>query len=180
MPEEPGSFGNPIRESVRVLGLYIKGQILITGIVTMLYAVGFAIAKVPLWPIVAIFGGLCNVIPKFGSLIALGLAFFASWIGGSDLSHMLTALAAWVVVQGLEGFVLTPRILGTPLGLRPLYVFLALLFGSLLFGPIGLLVAVPALAVANVFWKYYRGQETKKDQGEGKRQKAKVKRQKGG
>jgi predicted PurR-regulated permease PerM len=157
MPEEPESVGNPIRESVRVLGLYIKGQILITGIVTVLYAVGFAIAKVPFWPIVAIFGGLCHVIPKFGSLIALGLAIFASWIGGSDLSHMLMALAAWVVVQGIEGFVLTPRILGGPLGLRPLYVFLALLFGSLLFGPIGLLVAVPALAVGNVFWRYYRG-----------------------
>jgi len=157
MPEERESAGNPIRESVRVLGLYIKGQILITGIVTVLYAVGFAIAKVPFWPIVAIFGGLCNVIPKFGSLIALGLAIFAGWIGGSDLSHMLMVLAAWVVVQGLEGFVLTPRILGTPLGLRPLAVFLALILGSLLFGPIGLLVAVPLLAVGNVFWRYYRG-----------------------
>jgi len=156
MAEEPRRIANPVRESVRVVGLYIKGQILIAGIVTILYAFGFAIAKAPFWPILAICGGLLNVIPKFGSLIALGLAIAASWLGGADLTHVLMVLAVWVVVQGLEGFILTPRILGEPLGLRPLYVFFALLFGSLLFGPIGLLVAVPLLAVGNVFWKYYR------------------------
>jgi predicted PurR-regulated permease PerM len=46
--------------------------------------------------------------------------------------------------------------MGRPLGLRPLLVFVALLAGSFLFGPIGFLLAVPILAVGNVFWRYFR------------------------
>ena len=56
MAKEPRRIANPVRESVRVVGLYMKGQILIAGIVTILYAVGFAIAKAPFWPILAICG----------------------------------------------------------------------------------------------------------------------------
>jgi predicted PurR-regulated permease PerM len=61
-----------------------------------------------------------------------------------------------VIIQGIEGFYLTPKLLGRPLGLRPLLVFVALLVGSFFFGPIGFLLAVPALAVAGVFWRYFR------------------------
>jgi predicted PurR-regulated permease PerM len=156
LPEKPTPIDNPFRESARVLGLYIKGQILIAIIVTLLYAIGFAIAHVPVWPVVAILAGICNLIPRIGSLIALAIAALASWIGDSNLTNLLIVLAVWVVVQGLEGFILTPRILGNPLGLRPLVVIFALIAGSLLFGPIGLLVSVPLLAVINVFWRYFQ------------------------
>jgi predicted PurR-regulated permease PerM len=61
-----------------------------------------------------------------------------------------------VVVQGIEGFVLTPRILGDRLGLSPFVVFLVLIAGGFFFGPLGLVVAVPLAAVVNVFWRFWR------------------------
>ena len=149
-------FGNPVRESVYVLGRYVRAQILIAAILTVLYAIAFAIARVPLWWAIALLGGLTSFIPRVGSLFPL--AFAAAAIGWVDwnLTHFLVAFGSWVVIQALEGFFITPRLLSKPLGLRPLPVFVALIAGSILFGPLGLLLAVPLLAVAAVFYRHFR------------------------
>jgi predicted PurR-regulated permease PerM len=57
----------------------------------------------------------------------------------------------YVLVQVLEGFVLTPRIVGSSVGLHPAVVIVALLMGADLLGFVGMLVAVPAAAVVKVF-----------------------------
>ena len=150
---------NPVRESIYVLGRYVRAQIAIAAILTVLYAIAFAAARVPLWPVIAVVGGLASFIPRFGSLVPLALASFAiAWVNWS-LTHFLIAFAAWVVIQALEGFLITPRLLSKPLGLKPMPVFLALLAGSFFFGPIGLFLAVPLLAVAAVFYRYFRNRE---------------------
>jgi predicted PurR-regulated permease PerM len=65
--------------------------------------------------------------------------------------HLLAVLGWYAVVQNLEGFVLTPRIVGGSVGLHPGAVIVALLIGGDLFGFLGLLIAVPAAAVVKVF-----------------------------
>jgi predicted PurR-regulated permease PerM len=144
---------NPFKESVRVLGIYARAQVVIIGVVTLMYAAGFALAHMPFWYLVAPLAGLCYAIPHIGSLIGLAIAAVAGFFGDANL---LIVFAAWVVVQGVEGFYLTPRLLGRPLGLRPLLVFVTLIGGSFFFGPIGFLLAVPILAVGSVFWRYFR------------------------
>ncbi len=147
---------NPFRESAYVVGRYVRAQFIIAGILTILYAIAFGFARVPLWPAIALLGGLANFIPRVGSLIPLGLAAMTiAWVDW-NLEHFLIAFAVWVVIQALEGFFITPRFLSKPLGLRPLPVFIALLAGSFLFGPLGLLLAVPVLAIAAVFYRYFR------------------------
>lgn len=156
LPPAPRRIEDPVRESFRVLGLYIRAQFLIAGILAILYGIGFALAHVPLWPVIAIIGGLSNLIPRVGSLIPLALVVIADLIGDRNWTHFAIAFIAWVIIQALEGFFITPRLLSKPLGLKPLPVFLALLAGGLFFGPIGVLVAVPVLAIALVFWRYWR------------------------
>lgn len=156
MNRELRPINNPFAESARVLGLYIKGQIIVVSVVTALYALGFAVAHVPVWYLVAVLAGACNVIPRIGSLMGLAIAALFAYLPGLDFKRLVIVFAIWVVVQAFEGFYLTPKVLGRPLGLRPLLVFFALLAGSFFFGPIGFLLAVPALAVGNVFWRYFR------------------------
>ena len=79
------------------------------------------------------------------------MVLLMSWIGGRSALEMCEVLGVWLLVQGIEGFYLTPKLLGKPLGLTPIAVFLAMALGSLVFGPIGLLLAVPALAVGLVW-----------------------------
>jgi predicted PurR-regulated permease PerM len=151
--------GNPFRQSVRVLGLFIRSQLIIASIDTVLYAAGFAIAHVPWWPVFALIGGFCSFIPSIGSLIPLTLVGVTMLLGDGDWTNLAIAFGVWLVVQVLEGFVLQPVLLSRPLGLRALPVFLALLGGSFLFGPVGFILAVPVLAVANVFWRHFQDRD---------------------
>ena len=64
----------------------------------------------------------------------------------------LALVVGWyLVVQGLESFVLTPKIVGKSLGMHPVTVIVALMIGGDLLGFLGLLVAVPLAAVVQVF-----------------------------
>jgi predicted PurR-regulated permease PerM len=150
------SWREPVVESVRVLGVFVRARILIAVVQTILFAIGFAFARVPLWPLIAIVGGLSSFIPRVGVLVPLALVAIADLFGGVDLLHWTYAFGVWFVILLFDEFFLTPRLLSKPLGLRPVPVFLVLLAGSFFFGPIGFVLAVPVLAIAAVFWRYFR------------------------
>jgi predicted PurR-regulated permease PerM len=109
----------------------------------------------PAWFLVAPACGFLNVVPRFGALAALALGIAAAALGGLELARVAGVLGVCLAAFTIEGYWLTPRILGRRLGLRPLYVFLAVLVGGALFGFLGLLLAVPALAVAMAVYRFF-------------------------
>ena len=149
------SWREPVVQSVRVLGLFVRAKILIAIVQTILFAIGFGLAHVPLWPLIAIAGGLASFIPRVSVLVPLVLIAIADLLGGVDLLHWTYAFGVWFAILLFDEFFLTPRLLSKPLGLRPLPVFLVLIVGSFFFGPIGFVLAVPVLAIAAVFWRYF-------------------------
>ncbi len=154
MAQRP-SLRQPIRDSFRVLGLYVRGRILLCLILAALYALGFWAIHVPYWFVIGPLGGMASLIPSVGSLIPLGLAALAFVFVEASPGRYVMLLGVWILVLGIEAFVLVPRLIGRPLGLKEIPVLAALLLGSLVFGPIGLLLAVPALAVGMVFWRHF-------------------------
>jgi predicted PurR-regulated permease PerM len=146
--------GAVLLDILRTVGAYIRGQLLVALILSGLYAVGFGLAGVPAWPLVAPVCGLLNLLPVFGVPSAMLLALGLTLADTGDFVRVLMVAGIFVVVLTLEGYFLTPRIVGHRVGVRPLYVFLAGLLGGALFGFLGLLLAVPAVAVANVVWRH--------------------------
>ncbi|HCC58528.1 MAG TPA: hypothetical protein DEQ47_14975 [Solibacterales bacterium] len=152
MNRQPNNtFTELLYDSGRVLGLYARGQLEILAWTTALYLAGYALAQVPLWFGVAVISALLGLVPRVGAIVSLVLVLLMGWLGGMSLLGICEAFAVWVVVQGVEGFYLTPKLLGRPLGLTPMAVILSMLLGSLVFGPIGLLLAIPVLAVGLVW-----------------------------
>lgn len=138
------------------LGAWLKGQFIVACILSVLYAIGFAAVQLPFWYLVAPVCGFLNFIPYFGYLIGLGLTALVGLFANFSFERLIAVVLVYVAVGAVESWVLTPRILGRRLGLRPLYVFLAILVAGSGFGFIGLLLAVPVLAVATVVWRFYR------------------------
>jgi predicted PurR-regulated permease PerM len=143
-------------EVVRTLGSYIQGQLQVSAILACVYIVGFAIAGVPWWAFVGFIAGFLQLVPVFGSLCALLLGAFAVLLGEGGLNQYIGVLIVFVVAQALEGFYLTPRILGSRLGISRWLVFFGLIVGGLFFGPLGVLLAVPVIAVLLVIWRRRR------------------------
>jgi predicted PurR-regulated permease PerM len=142
-----------VHDSAKVLGLYAKGQAQIFAWTIVLYGIGFAFSHVPLWFAAALVAACLGLMPRVGSVLALGMVLFMSWVSGRTFIEICEVFGVWLIVQSIEGFYLTPKLLGKPLGLTPFAVLLVLTLGSLTFGPIGLLLAVPTLAVGLVWFR---------------------------
>ena len=149
-------FSRLFDETGRILQSYVLGQLMIAIIMGGLYGVGFALFQVPAWAGIAALSGFLNVIPYVGTGFGIVLATGFTFAAGADIWRILGVLAIFVIVQCIEGYYLTPRILGGRLSLHPMAVFLGLLIGGKLFGLLGVLLSVPVIAVTQVFLKFAR------------------------
>lgn len=147
-------FSRLFDESGRILESYVRGQLLIALTMAVLYAVGFWFLGVPAWAAVALIAGFLNVIPYIGSAIGIILAVMLTLATGGRVWEIAGVVGVFVAVQTIEGYILTPRILGGRLNLHPMAVFIGLLAGGKLFGVLGIILAIPAIAITKVFLKF--------------------------
>jgi predicted PurR-regulated permease PerM len=149
-------MGRLFDEVGRILQSYVLGQLMIAIIMGALYALGFAALGVPAWAGLAALSGLLNVVPYVGTALGLVLATGFTFAHGAETWRVVGVPGVFLIVQSIEGYFLTPRILGGRLSLHPMAVFLGLLIGGRLFGFLGFLLAVPVIAVCHVFVRFLR------------------------
>ena len=133
-----------------VLGQFFRGQFTVMLILGVLYAVGYGLVGVPLALPIGILAGVLAFIPYVGSITALGLASLMTVLDWQGWAHLTWVVGTHAVIQGLEGFVITPKIMGDTVGISAIAVLLALLIGAELLGFTGVLLAVPAAAVVKI------------------------------
>ncbi|HTU99565.1 MAG TPA: AI-2E family transporter, partial [Luteitalea sp.] len=155
-PRYQPTFSPLFDEIGRILEAYVTGQLLVALGMAVLYAIGFWLLDVPAWAGIAAISGLLNAVPYIGTAIGLVLALTFTMADGAGLLRLGGVAGVFVIVQNVEGFFLTPRILGGRLQLHPMAVFLGILIGGNLFGLLGILLAIPTIAVAKVLAKFAR------------------------
>ncbi len=136
-----------IAEIDSILSQFLRGQLTVMGALAIYYCVALSLAGFSSALAIGVLTGVLVFIPYVGFTIGLVLALgaallqFDGWYG--------PAMVALIYGLGevLEGFVLTPRLVGNRLGLHPLAVIFVLLAFGALFGFFGVLVALPASAV---------------------------------
>jgi len=139
----------------KTLASFIRGMGTVCLILGTYYAVALMIVGLQFGLVVGAFAGLITFIPYVGALLggamAIGLALFQFW--GDWVSIGLVA-GIFVLGQVIEGNVLTPKLVGSSVGLHPVWLIFALsVFGSL-FGFVGMLVAVPVAAAIGVLMRF--------------------------
>ncbi|BAB04985.1 AI-2E family transporter [Halalkalibacterium halodurans] len=150
-----------VRDVDRSFGRYIRGQLLVALSVAVVSMMALWLIGVPYPILLGGFIGATNIIPYFGAFIgavpALVFAYFESW------PVLLATAIALFLLQQLEGNVLSPLIVGHSLHLHPITIILALLVGVEVGGVIGLILAVPILAVLKVTFIHLRLHVSKVD-----------------
>lgn len=132
------------------LGKYVRGQLLIMLCVGILTYAGLLVVRMPYALVLSLFVTATNLIPYLGPFLgALPALLLALSISPS---MALKVLVVNVIVQQCEGNLISPQIMGRTLKLHPMAIVAALLVGGEVAGVLGLIVAVPALAVAHVTW----------------------------
>jgi predicted PurR-regulated permease PerM len=133
-----------------VISSYVRNQLVIALVMGVLYSIGFAVASVPLALSIGLLSGLLNFIPYLGTLTGLTLSLSFVALDGGGIARILGVLAVFIIVQSVEGYYLTPKLLGGSLDLHPMWVLVGLMIGGSLFGILGIILAVPVIAIAKV------------------------------
>lgn len=142
------------RESDEVLGAFLRGQLSVMLSLGTLYAVGLWAIGIDVGPLIGMIAGLISFVPYLGAIVGVGMALIAAVVQYQDWSHVIMVLAVFGVGQTIEGYVLVPKLVGDKIGLHPVAVIFAILAGGELFGFLGVLLALPAAAVAMVLLRF--------------------------
>lgn len=149
------------------LGNYVRGQFTVCLIIGVLAYLGYWLINMPYPLLLASIVAVFNIIPYLGPFFGAAPAIvMASTI---SLKMVLYVAAINLIVQVLEGNVISPQVVGRKLQMHPLQIIFVLLVGGELAGVVGLILAVPAYAVIKVIahhYMLYRGKRRAQASGE--------------
>ena len=160
VPNGQRTIATKIAEDVKNgMSAYFRGQAMIALIVGILFSIGFSIIGLPMAVGLGMFIGLLNLVPylqTIGILPACLLAFLHSMqTGESFWLIILYCFIVFLVVQGIQDIILTPRIMGKMMGLKPAIILLSLSVWGALLGFIGLIIALPLTTILISWYKFW-------------------------
>ncbi len=130
---------------------FVRGQMLSGLVLGMFYASGLVIIGLNYGLLIGLAAGILSFIPYFGfavgfvvSIVIAVVQYWPDWI------WLAATVAVFMLGQLLEGYILQPYLIGKRVGLHPVWLLFALFAFGLLFGFVGLLVAIPAAAAIGV------------------------------
>ncbi|WP_377288115.1 AI-2E family transporter [Rhizobium sp. SG2393] len=134
---------------------FVRGQGSICIILGLFYGIGLSVVGLNFGLLIGLFAGLISFIPYVGSLVGLvlsvGLAIVQFW---PDYIWIVLVATVFFVGQFIEGNILQPKLVGSKVGLHPVWLMFALVAFGTIFGFVGLLIAVPAAAAVGVLVRF--------------------------
>lgn len=147
MPNEHREYISGLVDRIQFkMGRWLQGQLLLMFLIFALDYLGLLLIGAPYALVLALVAGILEIVPYIGPVISAIIATTISFLHG-PLTGLLV-LGLFVLVQQLEGYVLTPLVMKRAVGLNPVVVILALIVGAKLGGVIGIIVAVPIATMA--------------------------------
>lgn len=137
-----------------VLSAFVRGQLSVCAILAVLYSIGLSLIGIDLAIAIGTLSGILFIIPYVGTIFGIVVSMIMAFLKFHDLLHPLLCLGWFVIVQAIEGALITPAIVGNRVGLHPVVAIIALFIGGQWFGIFGMLLAVPVAAVLKVFLRH--------------------------
>ncbi len=154
-------------EFIAIIEAFFRGQLLIAACMGVLLSIGFSVIGLKFGLFIGLALGLLNIVPYLGTIlglaIALPLAFFQPGGGWQMIGLVLLVKA---LVQCVESWFLTPKIMGEQTGLHPVAIIVAIFFwGTAFNGVLGMLLAVPLTAFFVTAWRLAKRKYFQPDHG---------------
>lgn len=143
-----------VKRFSEIMTSFFRGQLLIAVIMGCLYGTGLMLAGVKFGFLLGFAAGILNLVPYLGTMAGLATILpVAMFQSGGGWILTLAALAIFCSVQLVEGYFLTPRIMGDRTGLHPTVIIFSVFFwGIALNGILGMILAIPLSAFIVAAW----------------------------
>lgn len=167
----PQEHAPVIREQLRkideTISGFVRGTLNVMLVLSAFYIVSLSLAGLKFAIIIGMIGGFMIIIPYVGTLLSGAAAVGMAMLQFDDPAYIMAVLGIFITGQVLEGYVLTPKLIGEKVGLHPLWLIFGMLAGATLFGFVGVFLAVPVTAIIGVLMRFaieqYRQSEYYRD-----------------
>ena len=149
-PEEHPTVGETLYKVEMVVRSYIVGLVTVIVIVAVLNSVGLMLLGIQHAIFFGALAAVLTIIPYIGILIGSLLPIMFALVTKDSLWYPLGVALLFWAVQFLEGNFITPNVVGGKVSLNPFAAIIALFFGGMLWGAIGMILAIPILAIIKV------------------------------
>lgn len=154
--EQKQEVSKVISETANVVQRYLLGKFLLITILAIIYSIGLGISGVENFIIVSALAALLTIIPYIGNIIGFVLAIGLGYLTSGEIGVLIGIIATFSVGQFVESYILEPYIVGDKVNLNPFVDILAVIAGGILWGIVGMILAVPLLAIANMVFSHVR------------------------
>lgn len=138
----------------KMLSSYLRGQTSVMLIMACYYAIGLQITGLSSGVIIGVITGLLVFIPYIGIMIGLFISISIGFAEFAEMSSLLWILLVFIIGHIIEGWLVTPFMIGNKIGLNPIMIIFALMSFGTIFGFIGVLLALPLASIAVVLLRY--------------------------
>lgn len=145
--EKTNTVISDIKKSIQK---YIIGLTSVIIVVSTLLSIGLYFLDIPYWLLLGVLCGLLGLFPYIGVALGALLPLTIAILTKDALWYPIAVLGLFILVQFLEGNVITPNIIGNAVNINPVALMLALLFMGVISGILGLILTIPTLAVVRI------------------------------
>lgn len=135
-----------------VLAAYIRGQLTLCVCMALVVFIGMMALGIPYPLVIGLLAGLVEMIPILGPIIGAVPPVLLGLTQGSAV--MVKVILFYIVVQQLDSHLIMPKLMGSIINVHPVAIILGVLVGGHLYGVVGMMIAVPTLAVLQVMLKH--------------------------
>lgn len=170
--EKKQEVSNVISQTANVVQAYLLGKFILMSLLAVLYCIGLGISGVNNFIVVSLLAALLTIVPYLGNVIGFLLALSLGYLTTGEISTLIGIIITFSAAQFVESYILEPYIVGDKVNLNPFITILAVVAGGILWGIIGMVLAVPVIAIANMIfnhveplkpYSYLLSKEEKKD-----------------
>lgn len=139
-----------MRKSSKVVSQYLIGKLILMGLLAILYSVGLGLSGVNNFILVSVIAAVLTLIPYIGNIIGFAMAVAFGFLTSGEISVLIGIAITFTVAQFVESYVLQPYVVGDRVDVHPFFVILAVILGNMLWGVIGMILAIPIMGIISV------------------------------
>lgn len=143
-----------IEKAARVAEGYLMGKLLLMVVLFVLYVIGLGLSGVSNFIIVSALAAIFTLIPYVGNIIGMALAMAFGYLTSGDTMVLVGILLTFTLAQFFESYILQPYVMGDRVGVHPFFIIVVVIVGNMMWGVIGMVLAIPILGILNVIFNH--------------------------
>lgn len=154
----PRPYAPTIREQLAIIDAtiagFVRGQLNVCLLLGAFYAIGLSLVGLKFGILIGLVTGLLVIFPYVGMILGMGTALAIAFFQFDNSLDIGLVVVVFALGQIIEGYFVTPKLVGEKVGLHPVWIIFGMLAGAALFGFVGVLLAVPITAVIGVLVRF--------------------------